>query len=223
MRFFFLFSPPPLIFLHTFTSTPPHTPPFPPLPFPSPQKQQGYCVKIHKNDVLGPLFTDLPGTTTTPSMSLGRLLLSYIERADVGKIPMRAAALCLADDLTEHAPASHAMVLPTFFPHMLQCTAHDSAILRHPACYGVGVVAQHANAAFLPHAPATIVALSQVIRAPDAREEENEGATDNAVAALIKIALFSPPGALAGNLDPQAIMGGCIEYLPLKSDRIECE
>jgi hypothetical protein len=70
---------------HPHTPTPPN-PPHPHHPL------QGYCIKTHRAAVLPSLVA-----------SLGTYLMGWLFRRETIDLPMRAAALCLADDLLEHA------------------------------------------------------------------------------------------------------------------------
>jgi ferredoxin len=94
-----------------------------------------------------------------------------------------------------------------------------NTILRHPACYGLGVCAQFAPELTKPHAGALLAAMIRVVTAREARSDTNEACTDNAVSACLKLARFCasalPPAQVEG------IMDHVLSYLPLKGDLIE--
>jgi hypothetical protein len=63
----------------------------------------------------------------------------------------------MLDDLIEHcSPAAHE-ILPTAFPIIFGGLTDAHEGVRQAASYGVGVLAQHANAQFLPKAQVTLI------------------------------------------------------------------
>jgi hypothetical protein len=148
--------------------------------------------------------------------SLGPALLKWLDvKADL-HVPLRASAICLADDLLEFASPGAHVLLPVVLPHLLECAMHAKPLLRHPAVYGLGVAAAHAGAGFDAHVPVASAVLARVLGQADARSEDNEFATDNAVSALVKLAKFR--GAA---VDGEAIMRAALEYLPIRGDAVE--
>ena len=89
--------------------------------------------------------------------------------------------------------------------------------MRQASVYGVGVMAQALGAAFTPHVPASLAALAAVIQAPDARDEENANATENAVSSLGKLCEFQR-GAIPG---PENVVPQWLSCLPLREDKVE--
>ena len=145
-------------------------------------------------------------------------VLAFADKEGAEEAALRSAALCVSDDLVEYAsPGSHSIVLAGIFPHMLSCAAAENGILRHPAVYGLGLVAQHAPAFFAGHMGAALGVLSACVSAADAREEEKESSTDNAISSLIKIVRHCPAAAA----HTEAIMKGALEYMPMTGDAIE--
>jgi hypothetical protein len=180
----------------------------------------GYCIKQHGAAVLPWLAIVPPPNPSQPDAerlpALGAYMLGWLDkRADVD-VPMRAAAVCLLDDLIEFAsPQSH-VLLGHFLPVLQECVTHASPLLRQPSTYGVGVCAQHGGDAFAAAVPALFERLVPAIRTEGAREGDMHGATDNAVSALIKLAKFRPALVHA-----QGVMPGVLAYLPLRADSIE--
>jgi len=172
---------------------------------------QGYCIKVHKDAVVGVLFA--------PD-GVGLKLLSYHSYSeDLLNKKLSHGALCMVVDLIEFASSTHAQLLPEFFPKFLRCATLDDCELRHVSVYGIGIVAQKAAAFTAPHLPATLQTLHSTIKRPDAREEPNESVSDNAVSSLIKIAM----SLSSAFTDPHTELMSpfVLDYLPLKGDRIE--
>ena len=63
---------------------------------------------------------------------------------------------------------------------------------------------QHGGEHIRPHVPAIMQALSAVVQAPDARSEDNEMATDNAISAVGKMCEFQR-GVLGPQVTEQAL------------------
>lgn len=100
-------------------------------------------------------------------------------------------------------------------PVLLRYATDQSAEVRQAAVYGLGVLAEHARAAFTDdqcrQACAVLLAL---VRAENARHEDEEQATDNAVSALGK-ALLHRTDAISS--DP-TLLDTWINYLPVVGD-----
>ena len=131
----------------------------------------------------------------------------------------RRIAVCVFDDVFEHASENGASLryLDAFVGPCLAGCADADADVRQASVYGVGVMAAALGAAFAPHVPGALAALARVIQAPDARNEENLNATENAVSALGKLC-ESQRGAIPGAPDVVPRWLGC---LPLREDTVE--
>ena len=179
-------------------------------------------IKEHKQAILPYLFpaADPAAPAGTPApVGFASSILAYIQLDSPDQAGLRTAALCVADDLIEFtSPASHS-ILPAVFPHLLSCAEHENPLLRHPALYGLGLVAQFAPAFLAPHVQGVLAALSKSINAPDAQSDENLSSTDNAVSSLLKVVKFCPAAAQHTELVMQHTLG----YLPLTGDEIEGE
>jgi hypothetical protein len=168
----------------------------------------GYTIKQHKAAVLPQLQADL-----------GPYLMTWMNRREELHVPLRAAAVCLCDDLLEFVPREAGPTIQSILLDQLKdCIACDNVVLRHPAVYGVGIVAQHGDNRFDAVAAAYAAQLHALVTSKDARSDDNEQMTDNAVSSLIKIAKYRShaPGVKA-----EAIMRGVLAYLPAKADSVE--
>ncbi|GFR44315.1 hypothetical protein Agub_g5527 [Astrephomene gubernaculifera] len=133
----------------------------------------------------------------------------------------RRIAICLVDDLLENSPAGMIKHFNNVLPMLLEsarCTDH--ADLRQCAVYGLGVMAAKGPVeAFRPHAAAIAELLANIVRQPDAKNEDNDMATDNAVSALGRI--LAHHGEALGADGGAALAALWVGNLPLKVDLVE--
>lgn len=131
----------------------------------------------------------------------------------------RQAALCVFDDLILYGGAEGVNVINGTMPAMRAYTADVDEDVRRAACFGLGVCAQVGGEVFASSGGSEVVGdLERVIRNPNAREENCEAATDNAVSALMKIMEFqaSCMGDKGGSYGVLIL-----DYLPAKCDENE--
>ncbi|KAJ1742679.1 importin subunit beta-3, partial [Coemansia sp. RSA 1591] len=104
----------------------------------------------------------------------------------------RQWAICVFDDLVEFTGPASSQYAGDFLEPVTQALRDQSAPdLRQAAAYGVGVMAQFGGDAYADFVvSAALPALLEIISRPDAREEDNVYATDNAVSAIAKILRF---------------------------------
>ncbi|KAG2431232.1 hypothetical protein HXX76_009760 [Chlamydomonas incerta] len=132
----------------------------------------------------------------------------------------RRIAICLVDDLLENSPAGMGKHFANVLPILLEATRSDHADLRQCAVYGLGVMAAKAPLElFRPQAAAVAEIMAGIIRHPEAKSEDNDMATDNAVAALGRVLSHHPEalGPDGGAAYAQLWLGS----LPLKADAVE--
>jgi len=137
-----------------------------------------------------------------------------------GKSPEeRRIAICVFDDVMEHASDGGASLkyLDGFVgPVLAGCTDADCDV-RQASVYGVGVMAQQLGPNFTKHVPGALQALARVIQAPDAKDEDNINATENAISSLGKLCEFQR-GAIPG---PESVLPQWLSFLPLLEDKVE--
>ena len=102
----------------------------------------------------------------------------------------RTAGICIVDDVIEFCGEETHALIPTFLPFLMQALADDHPGVRQCAAYGVAVLAEHGGDAFTQSVPEALQLLGAMVTAEDAREEENAGATDNAVKAIMHLCKF---------------------------------
>lgn len=131
---------------------------------------------------------------------------------------LQHAALCCFIDACEWCgPAAARYVGPLVTALGAGLVGADEDV-RQVCCYGVGALALAQPEAIKPMAAHAITALRSVISRPDARSDENEFATDNAISALAKVMLCTATPASPG--DP-ALWQAWLKALPVRSDEVE--
>jgi hypothetical protein len=148
----------------------------------------------------------------------------------------RRIAMCIVDDLLEHSPAGREKYAAQVLPVMLDALLSAHGDLRQCSAYGVGVSARLAPAALAPHAALAAQRLLAVVSHGEARNSDNEMASDNAAAALgALLEGCGGGGAAAGNgaagagalalpADAAAAVAEAwVRYLPLRADAIEAQ
>ena len=168
----------------------------------------GYLLKQHKANFL-PVFNEI-------SMACFQPLL-----ADQMPVEIRWVAVCAYDDVIEHCgPQAAAQHLQTFVPPLLSAASSPDTMLRQAAVYGVRVVAENCQQQFSQLLSPALAVLMTLVTAADAREGENVGPTENAVAALSSIVkLYSKTHA--AQVPAEKILPHWVGQLPLKEDE-EC-
>lgn len=133
---------------------------------------------------------------------------------------LRDAALCFNIDFFEFAPelarAYQPMLVQALFAYATDADPH----VRMTAFYGIGTLAEHGDARYDGHVGGACALLVEALNRPDAREGDNVLATDNAVSALMKLALFR--GHAIGAQAP-ALARKMLELLPITQDETEGE
>jgi hypothetical protein len=129
----------------------------------------------------------------------------------------RRVALCLMDDIVRYSPVGAVKYMAQVMPLFLEGSRDKDASIRQCCVYGLGQAAQHRGENFVQYGPSAVAAIVAVINAPDARNEDNLSATENAVSALGKVLEYQP-----GSVDPSA--GSLfVNNLPLEDDEIEAK
>uniref|UniRef100_A0A7S0VCH6 TOG domain-containing protein n=1 Tax=Polytomella parva TaxID=51329 RepID=A0A7S0VCH6_9CHLO len=131
----------------------------------------------------------------------------------------RRIAICLVDDMLEHSPLARVKHFATVMPVLLEGAANSRhSDLRQCAVYGLGVLVSKAPELTRPYVPKIQELLTAIISAPNARDEDNEMATDNTVGCLGKLIEFH------GEVLPEngaGLANMWIKCMPLKGDLLE--
>lgn len=168
----------------------------------------GYAIKTHRAAVLPIIGKDMYP-----------YLMQFVANKQRFMEPFRAAAICMGDDLIEHASPESQALLPSFLPSLLDAADPDTdGFVRQAAVYGLGLCAQYGGDAFAPHVGTALAKLHAIVTHPSAKEDENLSPTENAVSAILKIARFR---AGTAGVDSDTLVSGVLALLPFKSDGIE--
>jgi len=169
----------------------------------------GFVMKTHKSDAsamidstFGPMFMNLMRQNGLPETLLWN-------------------ALCFFDDVVEHCGiATSQKYLPTCAPMMVRSAGNNDPYVRQAAIYGIGQLAEQAKEFFANNnlCGQALNLLMQVLRRPDARDEEQLGATENAVGAIGRICAFH---GSRNDVPTQEILPVWLSFLPLRDDMIE--
>jgi len=105
-----------------------------------------------------------------------------------------------------------------FFPLLEKCLSHASPALRQAASYGVGLCAQYGASLYGPKVRALLPNLFAIAQHPEARSEDNQFASENAISAIGKICQFAGSGMEA---EMDNVLSAWINLLPITGDEEE--
>ncbi|OAQ66687.1 importin beta-3 subunit [Pochonia chlamydosporia 170] len=126
----------------------------------------------------------------------------------------RQWGLCILDDVLEYCGPESNRYANYITQPLIDGCRDPSAAIRQAAAYGIGVAARYGGAPWTQFLGGSIPYLFQVTQVPEARNDENVYATENACAAIAKILHYN-----AGNVgDVQAVVAQWIETLPVIND-----
>jgi len=149
-----------------------------------------------------------------------KILPPFLTMIDAPVHPTQARlGIAMLDDVLEIGGAKCAHYVKLLLPRMLQSCTNTDSDLRQAALFGVGLAATMGGAEFGPFAHEAVQVLRHVTGQPDARSEEKESATDNAIASLGRIVALH-----SDSLHPSQVDQVWVEwlgYLPLKADEAE--
>ncbi|KAK3305552.1 armadillo-type protein [Chaetomium strumarium] len=126
----------------------------------------------------------------------------------------RQWGLCIMDDVLEYCGPQSSQYANYITQPLLQGCQDASPAIRQAASYGIGVAARHGGEAWSAFLGGAVPFLFEVMRVPDARNEDNVYATENACAAIAKILHFNA----AAVAQPDQIVAEWINTLPITND-----
>ncbi|KAJ9075572.1 importin subunit beta-3, variant 2 [Entomophthora muscae] len=128
---------------------------------------------------------------------------------------VRQWAVGVFDDIVEHGgQEATAFFQGCFIEPFLTLLLDPSPFVRQAVSYGVGLWAKFGGPAYAEGCSRAIEPLFASIDKPDARTQDNDIATDNAVSAICKIMEHSPSSVA----DPDNVIQRWLNALPIKSD-----
>jgi hypothetical protein len=126
----------------------------------------------------------------------------------------RQWGLCIMDDVLEYCGPESIRYANYISQPLIDGCQDSSPAIRQAAAYGVGVAAHRGGAPWSQFLSGAAPFLFQVTQVPEARNEDNIYATENACAAIAKILHYS-----ANSLgDAQAVIPQWLETLPVTND-----
>ena len=131
----------------------------------------------------------------------------------------RQAALNVFSNMILYGGAEGLNIIQGILPAMRSYAVDADPSLREAACHGIGACAQVGGEVFRNSGGSEIVQeLERIVRAPVARQELAETATDSAVSALMKILEYQPE-CMGEKARTYAAL--ILEYLPAKENEVE--
>eukprot|EP01041_Mallomonas_annulata_P004670 gene4670-9261_t len=138
---------------------------------------------------------------------------------------LQVLATCMVDDLIEFGGKAALTYVPQSLQMFLRNLGSSHPILRQSSCYGIAQIARKAPELLVDQMNAVMALLLALINAPNARDEENEGTTENAIFAIgficLNPTLRSAPAVAAHGLDQ--VVSVWLRNLPLRTDGLEAK
>lgn len=174
------------------------------------------------DDLLDALTTVLAALTKTHKEWMLSAFQPYVEvfgaLVSSSEPSHRRIGICAFDEVLEHLEEMSGPYMPQMVPALIQYSGDANAQVRQASVYGVGICAQWGGPLFAAHLNQALAAIQAMVNAPDARDEDNGFATDNAISALGKIIVYQAD-ALGANRAAAVTM--FLQYLPVMRDEEE--
>ncbi|XP_073272643.1 uncharacterized protein [Primulina huaijiensis] len=130
----------------------------------------------------------------------------------------RRIAICIFDDLAEQCREAALKYYDTYLPFLLEACNDESPDVRQAAVYGIGICAEFGGSVVKPLVGEALSRLNIVIGHPNALQQDNVMAYDNAVSALGKICQFH-----RDSINSAQVVPAWLSCLPIKGDLIEAK
>lgn len=126
----------------------------------------------------------------------------------------RQWGLCIMDDVLEYCGPESTRYANYITQPLIDGCRDPSPAIRQAAAYGIGVAAHRGGAPWAQFLGGSVPFLFQVTQVPDARNEDNVYATENACAAIAKILHYNASTVA----DVQNVTTQWVETLPVTND-----
>ena len=126
----------------------------------------------------------------------------------------RQWAICIMDDVLEFCGAPSWQFKDHIIQPLIDGMRDENAANRQAAAYGVGIAAQKGGEAWSEFVAASVDTLFYVTRLPNARDEEQIFATENACASIAKILHYNASKVQ----NPHQVVESWIDTLPIVND-----
>lgn len=152
------------------------------------------------------------GTDFLPAWE--RLMPTYEGFLSSADPTQRQWGLCIMDDVLEYCGEQSVRYANYISQPLINGCQDPSPAIRQAAAYGIGVAAHRGGAPWAQFLGGSVPFLFQVTQVPDARNEDNVYATENACAAIAKILHYN--SSTVG--DVQGVLTQWVETLPVTND-----
>ncbi|CAO3641141.1 unnamed protein product [Cunninghamella echinulata] len=125
----------------------------------------------------------------------------------------RQWAICVFDDVIEFTGVASFNYSNYFLQAMLNGLADPTGEVRQASAYGIGVSAQFGGPQYADACAAALDPLFTIIKAPNARDEDNVMITENAISAVSKICQFN-----GSKIDVNSVLSAWVDTLPITND-----
>ncbi|KAK8243541.1 armadillo-type protein [Phyllosticta capitalensis] len=142
---------------------------------------------------------------------LVKFYAAFVNNADPTQ---RQWAICILDDVLEFCGPQSWNYNQQIMEPLVNGMRDDVAANRQAAVYGVGVAAQKGGESWSDFVAACLPTLFEVIQRPNAREDDDVFATENACASIAKILHFN--NSKVGNV--QEVVAAWVDTLPIVND-----
>ncbi|KAH7253475.1 armadillo-type protein [Fusarium redolens] len=143
-----------------------------------------------------------------------RLMSTYEGFLTSSDPTQRQWGLCIMDDVLEYCGPESTRYANYITQPLIDGCRDASPAIRQAAAYGIGVAAHRGGAPWAQFLGGSVPFLFQVTQVPDARNEDNVYATENACAAIAKILHYN--ASTVG--DVQNVITQWVETLPVTND-----
>ncbi|ESU14277.1 hypothetical protein FGSG_13254 [Fusarium graminearum PH-1] len=144
----------------------------------------------------------------------GRLMTTYEGFLSSSDPTQRQWGLCIMDDVLEYCGPESTQYANFITQPLIDGCRDPSPAIRQAAAYGIGVAAHRGGAPWAQFLGSSVPFLFQVTQVPDARNEDNVYATENACAAIAKILHYNSSTVN----DVQNVITQWVETLPVIND-----
>lgn len=143
-----------------------------------------------------------------------KLITTYEAFLASPETTQRQWGLCILDDVLEYCGPESGHYASYITQPLINGCQDPAPAIRQAAAYGIGVAAHRGGAPWSQFLGGTIPFLFQAVQIPDARNEENVYATENACAAIAKILHYNSSAVQ----NVQEVTAQWIDTLPVTND-----
>ena len=141
--------------------------------------------------------------------------------------PLQIVAICMVDDIIEFGGAAAVKYIPQSLGLFLNNLSSGNSVLRQCSSYGISQIARLYPEQLAPQFAAILQALVGLATSSEAKEDDNEGATENALFAigcLLSNPSLRAPGAIDwGSCQPIPLAQLWLKNMPLSADEKEAK